>query len=102
MSTIQNNQKPPHLLEHGVMRRVSSSMDIIQGLHCDIIDVEVPLWYDKGEAYDYLIRHNYSKEIATELSEKWANDQQGAFRKGFELGFRHAKGEHVDAVITVR
>jgi len=95
-------QESHKLHQHTVMRRVSSFMDIIQGLHCDILDVEVPLWYDKGEAYDYLIRHNYSKEIATELSEKWANDQQGAFRKGFELGFRHAKGEHVDAVIAVR
>jgi len=34
--------------------------------------------------YDWLIHEKYSKQIAEELSEHWANDLQRAFKKGWE------------------
>lgn len=51
---------------------------------------EIPVWYTYSEMYDRLIRENYSKEIAKELSHKWANDLQGAFSKGYEKAQRHS------------
>lgn len=59
------------------------------------VDVKsAPLWYTKQEMKDWLILNNYSKEIATELSEKWANDLQGAFQKGWDKrGYEIAKPE---------
>ena len=39
-------------------------------------------WYTSKEMYDYLISHDYSEEIAKELSEKWAIDCQLAYNKG--------------------
>jgi hypothetical protein len=60
-----------------------------------------PLWYSKDELYHFLIRESYSKEIAAELSEKWANSYQGAFDKGFEKALRQSelskKGEPINS-----
>jgi hypothetical protein len=44
----------------------------------------VTQWYSKEEMYHDLRRGNYSHEIASELSERWARDLQGAFEKGVE------------------
>lgn len=52
---------------------------------------EAPIWYTKDEMYRWLVRNNYSKEIATELSQKWADDLQGAFAKGFDKAVREAR-----------
>lgn len=51
---------------------------------------EIPVWYTYSEMYDRLIRENYSKEIAKEISHKWANDLQGAFSKGYEKAQRRS------------
>lgn len=75
---------------------------IILGKHCDIVDVEVPTWYSKDEMVMFLRQKNYSKEIAEELAQLWADDLNGSFRKGFEQGFYHAKGKNIDAIVTVR
>ncbi len=45
---------------------------------------EPPVWYTKQQMYMWLIGKNYSHDIATELSEQWAKDLQGAFKKGWE------------------
>jgi len=50
--------------------------------------LEAPTWYTKNEIYDYLIRENYSKNIAEELAGTWSDQLQGAFNKGFEKGMR--------------
>jgi hypothetical protein len=50
-----------------------------------------PIWYTKEEMYDWLINNNYSKEIAAELSEIWARDLQGAFKKGWEKATNDGK-----------
>jgi hypothetical protein len=50
--------------------------------------VAAPNWYSESQMYHWLIRENYSEQIAKELSAKWASDQQGAFNKGFEKGVR--------------
>lgn len=51
------------------------------------VDKDVPpIWYTQNEIYDDLIRNKYSEEIAKELSQKWADDLQGAFNKGYEKG----------------
>ena len=47
-----------------------------------------PIWYTENEMHQWLIRENYSEQIAGELSKKWAEDLQGAFNKGFEKGTR--------------
>jgi hypothetical protein len=47
----------------------------------------VPTWYTPDEMRHYLIRHNYSREIADELAQRWADDLQGAFKKGYEKGY---------------
>ena len=47
-------------------------------------DIKIPQWYDKQEMYDWLILNSYSKEIAIELSQIWADDLQGAFTKRWE------------------
>jgi hypothetical protein len=47
-------------------------------------EIKPPKWYSKQEMYDWLIVHSYSKEIATELSQIWADDLQGAFNKGWD------------------
>lgn len=52
---------------------------------------EIPTWYTKEQMYDWLITENYSKEIATELSEAWARDLQGAFKKGWEKATNDGK-----------
>lgn len=52
---------------------------------------EAPIWYTKDEMFRWLVRNNYSKEIATELSQKWADDLQGAFAKGFDKAAREAR-----------
>lgn len=44
----------------------------------------IPKWYTKEQMYDWLIHNDYSKDIATELSGQWAEDLQGAFKKGWE------------------
>ncbi len=53
----------------------------------------VPTWYTPDEMRHYLIRHNYSREIADELAQRWADDLQGAFKKGYEKGYteRHSR-----------
>jgi len=53
----------------------------------------VPTWYTPDEMRHYLIRHNYSREIADELAKRWADDLQGAFKKGYEKGYteRHSR-----------
>jgi hypothetical protein len=48
-----------------------------------------PIWYTENEMYQWLIRENYSEQIAKELSSKWADHLQGAFNKGFEKGARY-------------
>lgn len=45
-------------------------------------------WYSAPEIQQWLISQNYSKDIAEELSTKWANDLQGAFNKGYEKATR--------------
>lgn len=45
---------------------------------------KTPIWYTKDQMYDWLIRENYSEQIAKELSGKWSEDLQGAFNKGYE------------------
>ncbi len=45
-----------------------------------------PIWYTKDQMFDYLRQRNYSKEIATELSELLSDIPQGAFKKGWEMG----------------
>ncbi len=67
-----------------------------------VLSVEIPIWYSKEEMYRSLLRNNYSHEIANELSEKWAEDLQQSLRKGFELGFRYAKGEEIEASVTIK
>lgn len=44
----------------------------------------IPNWYTADEIYDWLIKDNYSKEIAETLSKVWANDLQKAFIKGWQ------------------
>lgn len=51
----------------------------------------VPIWYTREEMIQYLLRNNYSQQIADELSEKWAYDLQESFRKGFEKGLQHGR-----------
>lgn len=46
--------------------------------------VNEPRWYTKEQMHHWLKRGSYSEQIANELSEKWADDLQGAFNKGFE------------------
>ena len=53
---------------------------------------DVPTWYTPDEMRHYLIRHNYSREIADELAQRWANDLQGAFKKGYEKGYVEGYG----------
>jgi len=48
------------------------------------VQEDAPLWYDKQTMYEWLIQNKYSKQIAEELSEHWAKDLQGAFKKGWE------------------
>lgn len=50
-----------------------------------------PQWYTKSEMYSFLISKDYSKEIAEELSEMWANHLQGAFKKGWEKATNDGK-----------
>jgi hypothetical protein len=47
---------------------------------------QAPKWYSRGEIYDHLKRENYSETIANELSDKWSDQLQGAFNKGYEKG----------------
>jgi hypothetical protein len=48
----------------------------------------VPIWYTESEMYDWLLLHNYSREIAKELSGLWAKDLQRSFEKGWEKAMR--------------
>ncbi len=45
-----------------------------------------PNWYRKDDIYEWLLSIGYSSEIGEELSELWAEDLQGAFKKGWEKG----------------
>jgi hypothetical protein len=47
-------------------------------------EVVIPNWYTKEDLYNDLRRNNYSEEIAEELSQKYADDLQHAFTKGWE------------------
>jgi hypothetical protein len=64
------------------------------------IVLNIPDWYKKEEMFYYLRRHEYSREIAERLSQRWADDLQGSFRKGFEKGVQYESGRNVDAVFT--
>lgn len=66
----------------------------------ELVQLNVPTWYKKDEMYWYLIRNRYSKEIASELAQRWADDLQGAFKKGFEKGVQRNEGINIDAVYT--
>lgn len=46
-----------------------------------------PVWYTKQIMHDWLIQQNYSKEIAEQLSDRWSDDLQRAFKKGWEKAF---------------
>lgn len=46
-----------------------------------------PKWYTENEMFDYLRNDGYSVDIAAALSEEWAKDLQGAFKKGWERGY---------------
>lgn len=58
-----------------------------------VINDEVPVWYTAHEMRGWLIKNKYSVEIATELSEIWARDLQGAFKKGWEKAKNTGKGD---------
>lgn len=56
------------------------------------VEEDVPIiWYTENEMRQWLIRNNYSEQIAIELSKKWADDLQGAFNKGYEKGVCYGK-----------
>jgi hypothetical protein len=57
-----------------------------------------PIWYTKKELYNWLIHENYSKQIAEELSEKWAISSQMAFAKGWEKAFNDKEAGTFDYV----
>jgi len=47
---------------------------------------EAPKWYSEDEVHHWLMRLNYSKEIADELSAVIAANWQASFEKGFAMG----------------
>ena len=57
-------------------------------------ETHCPNWYSEKEMYDWLIHEHYSKEIATELAEKYAIDLQRAFKKGWDKrGYEQPQAE---------
>lgn len=54
---------------------------------------DAPNWYSPEEIYDFLKRHNYSDQIAKELSVLIAPNWQLAFNKGFSMGESKAATE---------
>jgi len=97
-----NEAVNPALQQGAVIRRAGATKEILLGRDCDVVDVQVPIWYKKDEMISFLRHKNYCKEIAEELAQLWVDDLNGAFRKGFEKGFQYAKGENIDAIVTVR
>lgn len=75
---------------------------MIVEIHNIADQLNVPEWYTKKELFDYLRRKNYSTQIANELSTLWVDALQGAFRKGFEKGYKAASGKDIDAVIIAK
>jgi hypothetical protein len=99
---MENQEQKSNIDQPVVIRRAGKTKEILLGRDCDVVDVQVPIWYNKDEMISFLRHKNYCKEIAEELAQIWVDDLNGAFRKGFEKGFQYAKGENIDAIVTVR
>lgn len=54
--------------------------------------LKAPTWCTPDEMKHWLLRQNYSEQIASELAQIIATNYQLAFEKGFEMGQR-ARGE---------
>ena len=97
---MMNKAESPALQQCAVICRAGATKEILLCMDCDVVDVQVPIWYNKDEIISFLRQKNYCKEIAEELAQLWVDDLNGAFRKGFEKGFQYAKGKNIDAIGT--
>jgi hypothetical protein len=52
---------------------------------------DLPIWYYDAEVEHWLIRHGYSKEIASGIAGHFATHYKRAFNKGYEKGVQYGK-----------